>query len=419
MDVKKTKVKRESALNKKKTLLIAAATLFVGLVSYAVVMPSGKNVERKDILISTVKQGELDVIVDGYGVLTSHKQQLITTLTSATVKEILLRPGAQVNHDSVIARLENPELVQQVESDKRELESMKANLRQLKLTHKRELLQESADLMALESQHKLAKLNRIAEEKLIESGIVSKLTFQKSVLEEEELTEKLKIFQKHSEQLLEVHSEAVRVEIARIQQYEGQLAISQRRLDELTVRAGFDGVLQRLHVELGQSLSPGEKIALIGSSSDLIAMIKVPQSQIDMVELGQKTLIDTRTDVVEGVVARIDPEVTDNTVSVEIKLPNQLPRSARPQSKVDGQIIIARLENVRYLERPANVRSDTLAQLYLLDKDMKSAELNTIQFGRQAGRYIEVLSGAEVNDQLIVSDLSSLARANSYIKISS
>jgi energy-coupling factor transporter ATP-binding protein EcfA2 len=125
------------------------------------------SVNRADILIGQVKQGDLDVVIDGYGQLRSAKQQLVTALTNATVKEIVLKPGAEVTKDSVIVRLENPELQLQVQNDTQELALMQANLRQLKLNHKREVLNEKANVTAIESQYQSAKLRLEAQRALV------------------------------------------------------------------------------------------------------------------------------------------------------------------------------------------------------------------------------------------------------------
>ncbi len=418
MDVKITKQKTSRFGQHKKLIISLIAVLTMGAV-YAKQSSNAVSVKRDDILIGTVKQGDLAVIIEGYGVLTSDKQQLITALSSATVKQIVRKPGAVVTHDSVIVKMENPQLNQQVENDKQELALINGNLRQLKLNNKRESLNESAKVSELNARYQTAKLKREAEEKLVESGIVSQLTFKESVLNEQQLKQQVDFLGQRRAQLVEVHAEAVNIQLERIKQYQGRLAISQKRLDQLVVRAGFDGVLQRLSVELGQSLSVGDEIALIGSVTDLIAMIKVPQSQAQQVVVGQKAIIDTRADKIEGIVVRIDPVVSNNTVNIEISLPQQLPQSARPQLNVDGIIIAETLTAISYMERPANVKSNTLGHLYQLDGGLENAELKSIQFGRQTGRFIEVVSGAQLNDKFIVSELSGLKSDNVSLVIKS
>ena len=87
-------------------VILVALALLAGVIA----QPSGQQkIERSKLLLGTVQRGELQVAVDGYGVLRSDKQTLITALTSATVAEVLLRSGAEVEADSIILKLNNPD----------------------------------------------------------------------------------------------------------------------------------------------------------------------------------------------------------------------------------------------------------------------------------------------------------------------
>jgi HlyD family secretion protein len=415
MDVVKTKKSSSFKLTKGNMLL--GMIIVIGVLIYFAVGKNGAvSVEREDLLIEPVQQGDLAVIIEGYGALTSDKQQLITSFSAATVKEIVLKPGAHVIANSVIVRLENPELVLQVENSEQELIQVQANLRQLKLNNQREILNESANLAEITARFDAASLKRTAEQKLVEQGIVSQLTFQQSALDEKQLKQRIAILKQRIEQLKLVHDESVNIQAERIKQQQGRLNIAESRLDKLTVRAGFDGVLQRLSVELGQSLAAGQEVALIGSVTDLIALIRVPQSQAQLITIGKVAIIDTRRDKIEGVVTRIDPVVDNNTVEIEIALPASLPASARPQLSVDGIIVADTLQNITYIRRPAGAKSNTSVSLYRLNTQ-GNATSQELRFGTQAGQFIQILSGASVGEQFIISDLSNLQTTSKSISI--
>jgi HlyD family secretion protein len=415
MDVVKTKKSSSFKLTKGNMLL--GMIIVIGVLIYFAVGKNGAvSVERENLLIESVQQGDLAVIIEGYGALTSDKQQLITSFSAATVKEIVLKPGAHVIANSVIVRLENPELVLQVENSEQELIQVQANLRQLKLNNQREILNESANLAEITARFDAASLKRTAEQKLVEQGIVSQLTFQQSALDEKQLKQRIAILKQRIEQLKLVHDESVNIQAERIKQQQGRLNIAESRLDKLTVRAGFDGVLQRLSVELGQSLAAGQEVALIGSVTDLIALIRVPQSQAQLITIGKVAIIDTRRDKIEGVVTRIDPVVDNNTVEIEIALPASLPASARPQLSVDGIIVADTLQNITYIRRPAGAKSNTSVSLYRLNTQ-GNATSQELRFGTQAGQFIQILSGASVGEQFIISDLSNLQTTSKSISI--
>lgn len=111
MDVVKSKSHEKMIKSKYLVATILAALVITFMIS-SWQKAASVSVFRKDILVERVERGNLEVVTEGYGVLNSNKQQLLTTLTRATVKEIVLKPGANVTAESVIVRLDNPELVQ-------------------------------------------------------------------------------------------------------------------------------------------------------------------------------------------------------------------------------------------------------------------------------------------------------------------
>jgi multidrug resistance efflux pump len=409
LDVIKSKIKKtaiQKILQSRVAITLIGIAVFIVLLSFAKSSLNDVSLARKDILLATVKQGDIDVTVEGYGKLTSDKLQLITTLTQATVEEIVLKPGATVTKESIIVKLANPELQQQVESAEYSLAEVKANLRQLKLNQKRETLIEKSSFLELISQHKAANLKLAAQKKLVKSGIVKQIEYQENILHEAQLKERIEIYKERNEQLVEVHKEAVNIQQERIKQVTQKLTIAKNRRSKLVVRAGFDGVLQRLSVKLGQSLSPGQEVALIGSVTELIALIRVPQNKVQLVKVGQNVVVDTRQATIMGRVVRIDPIVDQNTVEVEISLPSTLPKTARPEQNIDAVITASILKNIYYIDRPANVRAQSETSLYQLNKSSDEAQRKLLNFGEKTGRYIQITSEVNAGDRFIISDLS-------------
>lgn len=405
MDVKKNKAKK-SEFKTVPILSICAVLLLSVITWYVSINTGGTSVKRNNMLIGTVKHGDLQVEVEGYGALRSDKQVLITSLTSATVQEIVLKPGALVTAGSIIVQLANPELQQEVNSAVQELSQRKANLRQLKLNQMRDMLNENGLFAELAARYETAKVRLEAQSGLVKSGIVSTLDYKDSLVQEKQLKKRLNIHKQRTDALKLVNQEAINIQLEQIKQQEGQLATAKNRLDRLTIKAGFDGVLQRLSVELGQSLSAGQEVALIGSVKNLIALVRVPQSKAQQIFIGQQAIVDTRRDKVLGTVSRIDPVVVENTVEVEISLPAKLPASARPQLSVDGVIITDRLTDITYMERPVNAKANSNSSLFRLDDSNNAALRTEVTFGKAVGRYIEIIDGGKVNDSFIVSDLS-------------
>lgn len=408
MDIAKAK----SSFRFKRPLIIGGAILVsLALLTGVVVQPSGQQkVERSKLLLGTVQRGDLQVTVDGYGVLRSDKQTLITALTSATVAEVLLRSGAEVEADSIILKLNNPELLQEVEAANMALVQEQANLRRLKLNNQRELLAEQSVLAELTATFKSVQL-RCEAERGLAGGAVSMLAYKTTLLQQEQMHERVNLQTQRIGQLKEVMREALIIQQEQINQVTARYQSMQLRAERLVVRAGIKGVLQRLPVELGQSVAAGQELALVGSDKDLKALIRISQSKAEQLKVGQAAKINTRREQVAGVLTRITPEVRDGTIEVEIAFTEGVPASARPELNVDAQIFTASIKDTLFIERPINAQSHTNSRMFRVQENNKFAESQDLSFGEDSGKFIQIKQGAKEKDRFILSDMTSIQDA--------
>jgi HlyD family secretion protein len=174
----------------------------------------------------------------------------------------------------------------------------------------------------------------------------------------------------------------------------------------MRVPAGLDGVLQALGLELGQWVVPGQNLATVAQPGRLKAVLRVPETQAKDVAVGQKAAIDTRNGIVNGRVIRIDPAAVNGTVTIDVVIEDELPKGARPDLSVDGTIEIVRLNQVLYVTRPAYGQAESTVGLFKLERDGKTASRVNIKLGRASVTTIEVVSGLQPGDKVIVSDMS-------------
>jgi HlyD family secretion protein len=370
-----------------------------------------RKVARNQVILATVQRGDLQVTVDGYGVLRSNEQALITALTSATVQEILLRPGARVTKDSLILRLSNPDLQQQLDAARIAVRQEQADLRRLVQTDERDLLAEQMALSKVHSDYEIQKTRNELQKDLAAQGVVPRLDYAEGVENEALLKEQLELERKRVVQFKLAAHESEAVQQEKINDARSTYDAVKKRADRLTVRAGIDGVLQRLPVDLGQSVNAGDQLALVGSEQNLLALVRISQAKADTLRIGQPAEIDTHRERVAGVVTRVAPEVTDGTIEVEIRFKDGVPASARPELNIDARVFTARLRDVLYVERPTNALAGGTGTLFFLRPDGRNAERREVRFAEESGRYIRLVSGAKQGDEVIISDMSSFGNA--------
>ncbi|WP_218944324.1 efflux RND transporter periplasmic adaptor subunit [Marinicella rhabdoformis] len=352
-----------------------------------------------------VKRNDLTLTVNGYGVLKPVTQNLITAKIQATVKRLHYKTGQYVEPDTVIAELENIDLVHERDSIELELTTAEANLKEQKLNQKRALLKEQFQKAQLLAKYESVKYQRTATESLLVSGTISKLNFVKLELEESQLKQQVSFHNQSYEQLIELQKESVLIQKEKIKLKKLQLSAVDKKLSELTVLAGRQGVIQELPLELGQTVMKGSVIALIGGGG-LMASIQVAQSDIHKVQENMFVTIDTRQDEISGLVARIEPNVIDGHVTVEVLLPESLPNSARLNLNVDASITTQTLAQALYIEKPINYKAQSSGYLYKYQEETGQAIRHKITFGQESGQYIELTQGAYQGDVFITSGLS-------------
>ncbi|MGH7572965.1 MAG: efflux RND transporter periplasmic adaptor subunit, partial [Gemmatimonadota bacterium] len=180
----------------------------------------------------------------------------------------------------------------------------------------------------------------------------------------------------------------------------------ERRVESMDVTAGAAGVLQDMSLEVGQWVQSGTMLARVAEPGRLKAEVRIPQTQARDVAIGQPAMIDTRNDTLPGTVRRIDPNVQNGTVLVEVGLPDSLPEGLRSDLSVDGTIVIERLEDVLSVERPAFGQSESKVGVFKLVEGGNQAVRTTVQLGRGSVHRIEVVTGLEAGDRIILSDMS-------------
>jgi HlyD family secretion protein len=180
----------------------------------------------------------------------------------------------------------------------------------------------------------------------------------------------------------------------------------QNLLANLNLRAGVEGVLQALEVEAGQRVVPGANIARVARPDELMAELRIAETQAKDIQLGQTVDVDTRNGIVEGRVIRIDPAVVNGTVQVDVEIVGDLPPGARPDLSVDGTILIERLDDVLHVGRPAYGQPGQTLRLFRLQPDSGNAVRVPVSLGKVSVNRVQILEGLNEGDRVVLSDAS-------------
>ena len=384
------------------------AILLVGGVTYGLsrLRPAAPTVDRATIWPDEVKRGPMLREVRGLGTLVPEDIRWIPAQTDSRVDRWVLRPGAIVKANSVIMELSDPTLQRDALDAEFQLKGAEADYANLQVQVNSELMNQKANEAAVRSDYEQAHLQHDVDEKLFKEGIGSDHIRNLSKVREEQLAIRVQLEGERTKVAADSARARLAAQQAKINQQKALYQLKKSQLDALHVRAGIDGVLQLVPVEVGQHVTPGTNLARVADPKKLKAEIKIAETQAKDVTIGQKATIDTRNGVVTGHVSRIDPSVVNGTVTVDVTITDPLPNGARPDLSVDGTIELENLKDVLFVGRPVHGQADSTIGIFKLVEDGSEAVRVNVKLGRSSVNTIEVVQGLKVGDKVILSDMS-------------
>lgn len=409
-------IKRDPPKKTKRNVLIAGGVIAAVMLTVALSQLEARppSVARAEVIIDSVQRGELVRNVRAPGTLVPENIRYVAAVVSGRVEDRPLRPGAMVTAGTVILVLSNPDENLQLLTAQEALAQAEQNLVTVRSNLESQKLAQEANIARIKTQLALAERNKATFESLDQTrkGLASENELKAAREQVTELTTTLDI----EERRLKLMEASMEEQIAGAQNtVNSNKAVVQLRRDRiagLNVRAGIDGQLQSLNLELGQWINSGTELARVAQPGRFKAVLRVPESQAKDVAVGQRVDVDLHPAVVKGRVMRVDPTSQNATVEVEVALEGEMPAGARSDLSVDGTIEIDRIPNTMYVQRPGNSQPDQTVGLFKLEPDGKIAVRTNVKFGKASVNLIEVLAGLNVGDKILISDMGQYDTVN-------
>ena len=408
MDIARPELKRQKRRRQIIWSIVALVVLVGVTVGISRLKPAAPTVDRSTVWTDTVKRGSMLRQVRGLGsLIPSHEDvRQIPAETEATVIRIDKLPGSQVEADTVLVEMVNPQLEQEALDAQLQVKAAEAEYQSLKVKLDSDLMTQKAGAATVNADYNEAERQAQTDKSLYDLGVISGLQAKASAGKAQEMVTRDKI----EDDRLKINQQAIASELAvqqaKVDEMRALADLKQKQLERLKVQAGVDGVLVELPLQVGQHVLPGTELAKIVQPNHLMAELKIPETQARDVQIGEPASIDTHNGIIAGEVSRVDPAVQNGTVTVDVKLTGELPKGARPDLSVDGTIDLERLENVLYVGRPAFGQENSTISMFKLDPTGNGATRVQVKTGRASVNQIQIDSGLKEGDTVILSDMS-------------
>ena len=369
------------------------------------------SVKEKDLVFSEVSQGTIEVSVSASGRVVPAFEEIINSPINTRILEVYRKGGDSVDVGTPILKLD----LQSAETEYKKLldeEQMKRyQLEQLEVNN-------STYLSDLEMQVKVTemKVNRMEVELRNERYLDSLGSGTMDRVHQAELnfkTGKLELEQLHQQLVNERKVKAADLKVKQLEYeiFRKGLAETKRTLDEAQVRSPRKAILTYINNQIGVQVNEGSRIAVISDLSHFKVEGEIADTYGDRVAAGGKAVVKIGSEKLEGQVSSVTPLSKNGVISFTVQLEDDSNRRLRSGLKTDVYVMNAVKEDVLRIANSSYYVGHGDYELFVLDG---SGELikRKVRLGDSNFEYVEVVSGLQPGDRVVISDMSQYKNKN-------
>lgn len=404
MDREIPKEVRNKERNKKIIRYSAIGVTAVVVISVLVsLMRTG--VQKKDLVLSTVDKGTIEVSVSASGKVAPAFEEIITSPINSRIVEVYRRGGDSVDVGTPILKLD----LQSTETEYKKLLD-EEQMRRYKLDQLRVNNQTKLSDMAMQIKVSAMKLNRMKVELRNEHYLDSLGAGTTDKVRQAELS--YNVAQLEYEQLKQQYNNEKQVAAAELQVQEldfnifhKNLAEMKRTLDDAQIRSPRKAILTYINNQVGAQVPQGGQLAIISDLSHFKVEGEIADTYGDRVAAGGKAIVKIGTEKLEGVVSSVTPLSKNGVISFSVQLVDDNNRRLRSGLKTDVYVMNAVKEDVMRIANASYYVGRGEYELFVMTAEDEIVK-RKVQLGDSNFEYAEVVSGLQPGDRVVVSDMS-------------
>lgn len=384
-------------------VIVVAALLWLALGNFS----STLKVDSRGLSIDDVKQAQFDDYVSVDGNVVPIQVVQISPEEGGVVMERVTEEGFHVRKGDVIVRLNNSNLDLEILNAESELAEKQNMLRNTQITMEQDRLnnQNEAAQLSMDVQAKKRTYNHqtaLQQEQLNsrEEYLKAKEDYELAVKKNELIAQRLK----KDAQLRRAQMDQMNDNLSSMRR---NVELVRQRKEHLNVRSQIDGEVGQLNIELGQSISPGQKIGVINDLSDYKVEAQVDEHYIDRVHQGLTATFEQNGKHYSLTVRKVYPEVKDGRFKIDFVFSGKRPTNIRTGQTYYVDLQLGESKRAVLIPKGTFYSVTGGQWIFVLDKDGKKAYRRNIRIGRQNPQYYEVLEGLQPGERVIVSGYES------------
>jgi len=413
-DTSGTDVEVEGRSSKKRNMLIAvviALAIAVSAYYYTSAPSANRSIDRASVQIATLEVGDLvrDVLSTGR-IVAANAPQLYSPEQGFVNLQVVA--GDLVRIGQLVASVDSPELQNQLQQQRSEMERLQGELARQELDARRQTLQLTKLLDLSEVDLQAAQREERRAQSSIVNNLISQIDLEKAV---DDLA-RAKLTFKHAKEEVSLAKDTLAFELdsARSTVSRQTLVLSEleRKTGELNIIATVDGVVGNLLTQQRALVSKNQPLMTLVDLSAYEAELNVAESYANELSLGMDVEISIAGQNLLGKLSGISPEVTNREVTTRVRFDQKDIQGIRQNQQVTARILLENKSQVLKVRRGSFVQAGGFVA-YKLEGDV--ATRVPIQIGATSMREVEILTGLSANDKIVISNYDAFKESDSVL----
>lgn len=400
------------ANRKKRFLLIIAVLLLIIAATYGVMSGSDatKSFSQEKVQIAKVEIKTLIRDVAASGKIVAANAPHIYSPERGFVS-LHVKAGDTVTKGDELAVLHSPELTNELKQQQSVLQRLEGELKRQHLQSRRDTLtltktldMASVELNAAQREDRRAKL-------LIKKHLISQIDLEKAI---DDLS-RAQLTYKHAQQEVALAKDTLAFELqaAKSDVERQQLIVDElhRKVNELSIRATVTGIVGNLLVQQKAAVTQSQPLMTLVDLSHFEAQLQVPESYANELGLGMDVELKFGNETIMGVLSAISPEVNNREVTTRVRFTSNS-NNIRQNQRLTARILLDNRQNVLQVKRGAFMQQGGIVA-YKIDGNF--ARRIPISVGATSINAVEILSGLNENDEIIISSYNQFNQVDTLL----
>ncbi len=406
------KISKEVQRKEQRKQFIRIGTAVGGFIVLIVVVISmlQTSLKRKDLNISTVDKGVIEVSVSASGKVIPAFEEIINSPINSRIVEVYKRGGDSVDVGTPILKLDlqSAETEYNKQLDEEQMKSLQ--LEQQRVTNHNKLSEMEMNLKVsrMELDRKAVELRNERYLDSLGAGTTDKvrqveLDYNVSILKLKEDEQKYKNEQALAEADLKVKELELNI-------FRKSLAETRRTLEDAQIRSPRKAILTYVNNEIGSQIGQGAKVAIVSDLSHFKIEGEIADTYGDRIAAGSKAVIKIGSEKLDGTVSDVTPLSKNGVISFTVQLEEDNHKRLRSGLKTDVYVMNAVKDDVLRIANSSYYVGKGEYELFVVNGNQLLKR--KVQLGDSNFEYVEVVSGLQEGEQVIVSDMNAYKDKN-------